>query len=383
MEFELSEEQRLLEASLRRLLADRYGFDRRKAHARTPEGWSREIWRAFAELGVLALPFAEEEGGLGGGAVETMLVAQALGEALVLEPWLATVVLGGGFLRHGASADLRAAIVPRLAAGEVLLAFAHSERGATADPVDVATTARREDGGWRLNGRKTLVLHGDVADHLVVTARVAGAPGEERGLAAFLVPATASGLARRTLRTNDGRRAAEIELDDVAVADDCVLGEAGEAFPLIERVVQEAIAALAAEAVGVMTLAHRLTIDYLKTRRQFGRPIGSFQVLQHRATDMLIAIEEARSMAIWAAMSLDEPDAAERRRALSAVKALIGRRGRFVAETAVQLHGGIGLTMDYAVGHCMARLLAIDALFGNAAHHLARLADGGGLIRAA
>lgn len=383
MEFALSEEQRLLEASLRRLLADRYSFDQRRAYARTAEGWSRDIWRALAELGVLALPFAEEEGGLGGGAVETMLVAQALGEVQVLEPWLATVVLGGGFLRYGASAERRAAIVPRLAAGEVLLAFAHAEPGATADLSDVATIARRDDRGWRLNGRKTLVLHGDVADHLVVTARVAGAPGEERGLAAFLVPATASGVARRTLRTNDGRRAAEIMLDNVAVADGCVLGEPGEAFTLIERVVQEAIAALAAEAVGVMTLAHRLTVDYLKTRRQFGRPIGSFQVLQHRATDMLIAIEEARSMAIYAAMSLDEPDAAERRRALSAVKALIGRRGRFVAETAVQLHGGIGLTMDYAVGHCMARLLAIDALFGNDAHHLARLADGGGLIRAA
>lgn len=383
MDFELSEEQRLLEASLRRLLADRYGFDQRKAYARTPDGWSREIWRAMGELGVLALPFAEEEGGLGGGAVETMLVAQALGEALVLEPWLATVVLGGGVLRHGASAELRAAIVPRLAAGEVLLAFAHAEPGGTHEPSDIATTARRDDSGWRLNGRKTLVLHGDVADRLVVTARVTGAPGEARGLAAFLVPATTSGLARRTLRTNDGRRAAELVLDDVAVADDCVLGEPGEAFPLIERVQQEAIAALAAEAVGVMTLAHRLTVDYLKTRRQFGRPIGSFQVLQHRATDMLIAIEEARSMAILAAMSLDEPNAAERRRALSAVKALIGRRGRFVAETAVQLHGGIGLTMEYAVGHCMARLLAIDALFGNAAHHLARLADDGGLIRAA
>ncbi|MCS6854337.1 MAG: acyl-CoA dehydrogenase family protein [Elioraea sp.] len=383
MEFELSEEQRLLAASLRRLLADRYGFEQRKTYARTPEGWSRAVWHDFGDLGLLALPFAEEDGGLGGGPVETMVVAEALGEALTLEPWFATVVLGGGFLRHGGSSDLRRALVPGIASGNVLLAVAHAEPAATADPGDVATVARREGSRWRLDGCKTLVLHGDVADHIVVTARVFGAGSGPDGLAAFLVPATATGLTRRALRTNDGRRAAEIVLDDVAVADDCVLGEPGEAFPLIERVVQEAIAALAAEAVGVMTLAHRLTVDYLKTRRQFGRPIGSFQVLQHRATDMLIAIEEARSMAIYAAMSLDEPDAAERRRALAAVKALIGRRGRFVAETAVQLHGGIGLTMDYAVGHCMARLLAIDALFGNAAHHLARLADDGGLIRVA
>jgi len=380
MDFELSEHQRLLRDSLSCLLRDRYGFDRRKAYARAPEGWSREVWHAFAALGLLALPFAEEDGGLGGGAVETMLVAEAFGESLVLEPWFATVVLGGGFLRHGASPDLRASLVPRLADGEVLLALAHAEPGATSAVAEVATRALRDGERWVVSGRKTLVLHGDVADHLVVTARVAGNPGEGQGLAAFLVPTNAAGLSRRVLRTNDGRRAADVVLEHVFVGERCVLGEPGAALGLIEQVQQEAIAALAAEAVGVMTLAHRLTVEHLKTRRQFGRPIGSFQVLQHRATDMLIALEEARSMAIYAAMSLAEPDAGERRRAFAAVKALIGRRGRFVAETAVQLHGGIGLTMDYAVSHCMARLVGIDAIFGNAAHHLACLADAGGLI---
>ncbi|WP_019014520.1 acyl-CoA dehydrogenase family protein [Elioraea tepidiphila] len=382
MDFDLSEEQRLLRASLTRLLADRYGFEQRKAYARDPDGWSRAMWAAYAELGILGLPFAEAEGGFGGGAVETMLVAEALGEALTLEPWFATVVLGGGFLRHGASADRRASLVPSIADGTLLLAFAQTEAQSRWDLHDVATTAKRDGDGWVLEGRKVVVLHGDAADRLVVTARTSGDRRDCTGIGVFLVDATTAGLTRRGHRTNDGRRAAEVTLSGVRVAAEDVLGDPGDGLPLIERVVDEAIAALAAEAVGVMTAAQKLTLDYLKMRKQFGVPIGSFQVLQHRAADIMMAIEQSRSMAMYAAMSLDEPDAAERSRAMSAVKAQIGRAAKFVAEETVQLHGGIGITMEYAVAHCMARLGAIEAMFGNAEFHLRRLADTGGLIAA-
>lgn len=380
MDFDLSEEQRLLRESLTRLLADRYGFEARKAYAREPEGWSRAMWTAYAELGLLGLPFAEDEGGFGGGAVETMLVAEALGEALALEPWFATVVLGGGFLRHGASAERRAALVPAIAEGSLLLAFAQTEAQSRWDLHDVATTAKRDGRGWVLEGRKLVVLHGDVADKLVVTARTAGDRRDRAGIGVFLVDAAASGLTRRGHRTNDGRRAAEVTLAGVRVAPEDVLGDPADGLPMIERVVDEAIAALAAEAVGVMASAQKLTLDYLRMRKQFGVPIGNFQVLQHKAADIMMAIEQSRSMAMYAAMSLEEPDPAERARAMSAVKAQIGRAAKFVAEETVQMHGGIGITMEYAVAHCMARLGAIEAMFGNAEFHLRRLADTGGLV---
>ncbi|GIX11963.1 acyl-CoA dehydrogenase family protein [Elioraea sp.] len=382
MDFDLSEDQRLLRDSLTRLLGDRYGFEARKGYAREPEGWSRAMWAAYAELGLLGLPFAEADGGYGGGAVETMLVAEALGEALTLEPWLATVVLGGGFLRHGARAERRAALVPAIARGSLLLAFASTEAQSRWDLHDVATTAKRDGDEWVLEGRKLVVLHGDVADRLVVTARTGGDRRDRAGIGVFLTDAKAPGLTRRGHRTNDGRRAAEVTLAGVRVAAEDVLGDPGDGLPLIERVVDEAIAALAAEAVGVMVAAQKLTLDYLKMRKQFGVPIGSFQVLQHKAADVMMAIEQSRSMAMYAAMSLEETDPVERGRAMSAVKAQIGRAAKFVAEETVQMHGGIGITMEYAVAHCMARLGAIEAMFGNAEFHLRRLAERGGLIAA-
>jgi pimeloyl-CoA dehydrogenase small subunit len=382
VDFELNDEQRLLRESLTRLLSDRYGFEQRKAYAKEPEGWSRTMWAAYAELGLLGLPFAENEGGFGGGAVETMLVAEALGEALTLEPWFATVVLGGGFLRHGATAERRAELVLRIAQGSLLLALAQTEPQSRWDLHDVATTATRDGDGWVLEGRKVVVLHGDVADKLVVTARTGGDRRDRTGIGVFLVDAKAAGLTRRGHRTNDGRRAAEVTLSGVRVTAEDVLGDPANGLPLIERVAEEAIAALAAEAVGVMAAAQRMTLDYLKVRKQFGVPIGSFQVLQHKAADIMMAIEQSRSMAMYAAMALEEPDPAERARAMSAVKAQIGRAAKVVAEETVQMHGGIGITMEYAVAHCMARLGAIEAMFGNAEFHLRRLADTGGLIAA-
>jgi pimeloyl-CoA dehydrogenase small subunit len=383
MDFSFTDEQRLLKDSVERLLADRYGFEARQRFMKEPAGWSRELWRGYAELGLLGLPFEEKHGGIGGGPVETMIVMEAFGRALALEPFFATVVLGGGLLRLGADEAMRAALIPKIVAGDLLLAFAHAEPQSRYDLADVATTARRDGAHYVLDGAKTLVIHGDCADNVAVSARLAGARRDRDGIGLFLVDAGASGLSRRGYPTVDGLRAAEATLSGVRVRADEVIGEPGNAYPLIAWAVDAAIAALAAEAVGAMAAMHEMTVDYLKTRKQFGVPIGSFQVLQHRAAEMLMALEQARSMALFATMMAEEPDAIERRKAMSAAKVQIGRSGRIVGQQAIQLHGGIGMTMEYKVGHYFKRVTAIDALFGDADHHLAELAGLGGLIAAA
>jgi pimeloyl-CoA dehydrogenase small subunit len=377
MDFDLSEEQRLLQESLGRLIADRYAFEQRKTYGQSAAGWSRELWAQYAGLGLLGLPFPERHGGSAGGAVETMIVMEAFGRSLALEPYFATVVLGGGLLRHGANDVLCAELVPKIADGSLTVAFAHVERHSRWNLAHVATKAVRDGGGWVLDGDKSVVLHGDSADKLVVTARVAGGQRDRAGIGVFLVDANAPGVSRRGYPTQDGLRAAEVGLGGVRVAADAALGEPGAALPLVERVVDEGIAALCAEAVGAMSVMHELTVDYLKTRRQFGREIGSFQVLQHRAVDMLVALEQARSMAMFAAMMAAEDDAAERRQAVSAAKAQIGRSGKFIGQQAIQLHGGIGMTMEYKVGHYFKRMTMIDTMFGDADHHLRELARQG------
>ena len=380
MDFELSDEQRLLKDSVERLLSDHYDFESRGKHASAPEGWSRDVWSKLAELGLLGLPFAEDDGGFAGGPVETMIVMEAFGRALVLEPYLATIVLAGGLLRHGANDRQRANLIPGIAAGELRMAFAHSERQARYDLSDVAMRARREGEAWLLDGEKSLVLHGDTADKLIVSARVSGERRDPAGIGLFIVDANASGVTRRGYPTQDGMRAAEISFSKVEVGAENVIGEPGSACPLIERAVDEAIAALCAEAVGAMGEVHAITVDYLKTRKQFGAPIGNFQVLQHRAADMFVALEQARSMAIFATMMVEEKDAPARQTAISAAKTQIGRSARLIGETAVQLHGGVGMTMEYKVGHHFKRLTMIDISFGDADYHLSRVAQAGGLI---
>jgi pimeloyl-CoA dehydrogenase small subunit len=380
MDFSLTDEQRLLKESVERLLADRYGFEARRRFMDEPTGWSRALWQSYAELGLLGLPFDDKHGGVGGGPVETMIVMEAFGRALALEPFFATVVLAGGLLRLGADEAMRAAVIPKIAHGDLLLAFAHAERQSRYDLADVATTARCDGAGYVLDGAKSLVIHGDCADKLIVSARLAGARRDRDGLGLFVVDAGAAGISRRAYPTVDGLRAAEVALSGVRVGPDRVLGEPGNAFPLIAQVVDAAIAALAAEAVGAMAAIHESTVDYLKTRKQFGVPIGNFQVLQHRAAEMLMALEEARSMAYFATMMADEPDPTERRKAIAAAKVQVGRSGRFVGQQAIQLHGGIGMTMEYKVGHYFKRVTMIDTMFGDADHHLAELAHLGGLI---
>ncbi|HTB44937.1 MAG TPA: acyl-CoA dehydrogenase family protein [Acetobacteraceae bacterium] len=378
MDFDLTDEQRLLKDSVERLIADHYAFEQRKKYMAEPAGWSTAVWNQYAELGLLGLPFEETLGGFGGGAVETMIVMEAFGRGLVLEPYFATVILGGGLLRRAGSEALRAALVPQIVAGNLKLAFAHVERQSRYDLADVATTARKDGDGYVLDGAKSVVLHGDCADKLLVTARVSGARRDHDGIGLFLVDADAAGVTRRGYPTQDGLRAAELTLSGVRVAADAALSD--DALPAIEHVVDEAIAALCAEAVGTMQAMHETTLEYLKTRQQFGRPIGSFQVLQHRSVDMLVALEQARSMAMFAAVMAGEEDATERRRAIAAAKVQIGRSGKHIGQEAIQLHGGIGMTMEYSVGHYFKRMTMIDMLFGDADVHLATLARVGGLF---
>jgi pimeloyl-CoA dehydrogenase small subunit len=375
MDFDLTEEQRLLRNSVERLLADRYDFAKRRSYAAEPDGWSRGLWSQYAELGLLGLPFAESYGGFGGGPIEIMLVMEALGRVLALEPYLATVVLGGTALRLAGSEAQKSAILPQIAEGKLILAFAHGERQARYDFSDVLTTAKPKAGGWVLDGAKSVVLHGDCAQLLVVSARTSGERDDPRGITLFLVGAAASGVARRSYPMRDGTRAAEISLSDVEIGEDAVLGEVGAAFPVIERVAEAGIAATAAEAVGAMEAMQAMTLEYLKTRQQFGRPIGDNQALQHRAAEMLMELERGRSMAMLAAMMVEEPDATERAHNIAMAKVGVAQASKFVSQNAIQLHGGIGMTEEYAVGHYFRRCMVIEHLFGDTAHHLSRLAE--------
>ena len=381
MDFDLNDEQRQLKDSVDRLLADTYGdLAVRMGYMKEPKGYKAALWQQYAELGLLGVPFAEEHGGLGQGLTETMIIAEAFGRALAIEPYLATVVLAGGVLRHAGNTALLQELVPAVVEGKLTLALAHQERQARFDLADVATTARADGkGGYTLEGEKVVVLAGDSADKLIVTARVSGSRADRSGIGLFLVDAKANGVTRRGYPTQDGQRAADVTLSAVRVGTEAVVVGPDKGLQVLERAADEAIAALSAEAVGAMAGLHELTVDYLKTRKQFGVPIGSFQVLQHKAVDMLTALEEARSMAFYATMMAADPNATERRKAIAAAKVQIGRSARFVGETAVQLHGGIGMTMEYKAGHYFKRLTMIDMAFGDSDHHLRELTKMGGL----
>jgi pimeloyl-CoA dehydrogenase small subunit len=374
MDFELSEDQRLLGDSVARLLSDRYGFAARRGYQKEDHGWSEALWAQYADLGLLGLPFAEEYGGFGGGGVDVMLVMAAFGRVLALEPYLATVVLGGTALIAAGTEEQKSGLVPQIVDGSLKLAFAHGEQQARHDLSDVLTTARREGAGWVLDGAKSVVLHGDCADRLVVSARTSGERDDADGISLFLVDANAPGVARRGYMMRDGTRAAEISLTGVMVPAGDLLGEVGQGFPIIESVTQAGIAAMGAEAIGAMEAMHEMTLDYLKTRKQFGRPIGDNQALQHKAADMLVALEQGRSLSMLAAMTIDEPDRAARARNIAMAKVGVGQAGRFVSQNAVQLHGGIGMTEEYAVGHYFRRVMVYEHLFGDTAHHLRMLA---------
>jgi pimeloyl-CoA dehydrogenase small subunit len=375
MDFELSPEQELLRDTVARLMKERYGFEARKAYQATPQGWSEALWRDYAEMGLLGAPFPEADGGFGGGPVETMIVMEQFGKALALEPYLQTVVLCGALLKHAAPEARRAELVGSVAAGDLRLSFAHAERQSGFDLNDVASTATKDGRSFVLNGEKTLVGQGDSANKFIVSARLKGERRDRDGIGLFLVDAEAPGLTRRGYPTQDGQRAAEVAFVNVRVEPHDVLGHPEGAAPTIDRAVDETMAALAAEAVGAMAEALAMTVEYMKTRKQFGVPIGSFQALQHRAADMAVALEQARSMMYLAAMVANENNAVERAATISATKTQIGRSAKFIGQQAVQMHGGIAMTNEYKVGHLFKRLTMIDAAYGDADYHVRRLSD--------
>lgn len=380
MDFDLSEEQRLLKESVDGLLKDSYDFDSRKKYRAEKGGWSKAVWGKLAEQGLLGLPFSEDDGGFGAGAVETMIVMEALGKALLLEPYLATVVIGGGFLRRGGSAAQKAAHIPGIIDGSKTLAFAQLEKNSRYDLRDVATTAKKKGDGWVIDGEKFVVLNGENADTFIVTARSKGGQRDANGIGVFLVPAGARGITKKGYPTQDGLHAADVSFTGVEVGADAAIGDPENGLALIERVVDDARIALCAEAVGAMDESLRTTVEYLKTRTQFGVPIGSFQTLQHRAADMFVAVEQARSMSMFATMASDFDDARERATAVAAAKVQIGKSAKFVGQQAIQLHGGIGMTQEAKIGHYFKRLTMIENTFGDTDYHLRRVTEGGGLV---
>jgi alkylation response protein AidB-like acyl-CoA dehydrogenase len=372
MDFELSEDQRLLKDSISRLLADNYSFAARRGYMAEANGWSAKLWQQYAELGLLGLPIDERYGGFGGGPVDVMLVMEEFGRVLALEPFLASIVLGTTAVKLAGSDAQKSAILPKVADGSLKLAFAHGEAQARYDLTDVVTRAKKDGTAWLLDGAKSVVFHGDCADKLIVSARTAGDRFGANGLSLFLVDGNAAGLARRGYAMRDGTRAAELSLTNVKGE---LLGAADSAFATIERVTGAGIAATAAESIGCMETMNAMTLDYLKTRKQFGRAIGENQVMQHKAADMLMALEQARSMTMLAAMMVDEPDADERAHNISLAKVGVGQNGRLVSQYAVQMHGGIGMTEEYAIGHYFRRVMTFEHTWGDCAWHLGALAD--------
>jgi alkylation response protein AidB-like acyl-CoA dehydrogenase len=375
MNFDYSEEQKLLSDTLRRFLGTGYNFDARAKIIASAPGFSDDVWAALAEMGVVGVPFAESHGGFGGTTVDMMVVMEQLGEALLVEPYLATVGLGGQFVARGGSAEQQSRILPALAQGKLKMAFAHTERGTRYDNQQVGLPAKKSGDGYVLNGEKCMVLHGGAADVLVVSARTAGADTDARGISLFLVERGAKGVTVTESRTVDNLRAADITLAGVGVGRDALLGAEGNALALIDEVTDYATVLLCAEAVGAIKYAHDATLDYLKTRRQFGVPIGTFQALQHRMVDILISYEQAKSIACLACVKVDTADAGERRRVVSAAKIKIADAARHVSQEAVQLHGGMGMTEELKISHTFRRLTMIAQAFGDADHHLARYAS--------
>jgi len=375
MDFRLTEEQLALQETLRRFIAKDYDFERRRSLARSALGYSAPAWAQYAELGLLGLPFPEEFGGLGGSAVDIMAVMELVGQGLLLEPYLSTVVLCGGLLRDAADRAIKVALLPQIAAGKLQIALAAYEAAGRYELAHVAATAVRDAKGWRLTGRKSVVLDAPSADYFLVSARSSGKRTDAEGICLFLVRRDAPGLTLEAYPTQSGGRAADLHLQDVAIDADAVIGTPERALPVIERAVDQGIAALCAEAVGIVTALNEATLGYLKTRKQFGTVIGSFQALQHRMADMFIAAEQSRSMAIIAAIQAAGDEAAARRRAISGAKAYIGQAARFVGQQAVQLHGAMGVVDELNVSHYFKRLTMIDMTFGDADHHLARFSE--------
>jgi pimeloyl-CoA dehydrogenase small subunit len=372
MDFSFSEEQSMLRDTVASYLQDKYDFEARRGILKSEAGWRPDYWKAFAEeLGILGAPFSEDLGGLGGGATENMIVLEEFGKALVVEPYLGTVVIGGGFLKHSGHASA-ADLIGKIIGGEAVFAFAYAEPQARYNWQDIKTTAKKDGAGYLLNGHKAVVVGAPWASHLIVTARTGGGQRDAEGVSVFLVDKAAKGVVLRSYPTVDGQRASEVYFENVSVPAEALIGAEGAGMPLVEKVMDEATVALCAEAVGVLRRLHEGTLDYTKQRKQFGQPIAAFQVLQHRMVDMFIQVEQAVSMTYMATIKVDDEDAAERAKAVSAAKVQIGRACRFVGQNAIQLHGGMGMTDEMAIGHYFKRATIIEGLFGSVDHHMRR-----------
>ncbi len=371
MDFSISEEQSMLADSVSKFMENDYDFERRQKIVESDAGYSLELWQTFAELGWTAVPFAEDDGGLGGGPVELMLMMEQFGRGLVVEPYLANVILAGGILRRVADTEQKAQWLAPLIGGNLQTALAFAEPQGRFNIADIMTTAKGNGEGFILSGSKTCVFNGGSAELLIIPARTSGRQADEAGITLFAIPADSTGINRQSYTTVDAQQAADITLSDVKVEAAAVLGEIGEGFNTLQDVVDEATLAICAEAVGIMRTMHDKTVEYSKNRVQFGVPIGSFQALQHRMVETLMACEQCQSLLMWAVM-LNTADNADRQQAVSAMKYQIGTAGINVAREAVQIHGGMGVTWELDIAHYFKRLTAIDLLFGNADYHLDR-----------
>ena len=370
MDFNFTKEQEQLSDTIQRFVAREYPAERRKGFMKSKDGFSREVWAQLGELGLLALQIPEEHGGMGASAIEVLLIMNAIGKGLLLEPYLPSAILGTALLRELGSVEQKKSMLPGLAAGGLIVVPAHGEPGARYDLERVSTAAKAAAGGFVLEGKKAVVLHAPAADLLLVSARTAGAVDDVAGISLFVVPRDAAGVSLQAYPTLDGQRAADVTLHEVRVPRSSLLGPEGGAFATIAAVIDLGIAALCAEAVGALQASLDATIGYTRTRKQFGQPIGKFQALQHRMADMLMHVEQARSMSYLAAMRCTDPDAATRRRAVSAAKALVGQACRYVGQQSIQLHGGMGMTDELLISHHFRRLAAIELSLGDTEHHL-------------
>ena len=374
MDFSLTEVQTMLADSVDKFIANEYDFETRQRYAGSKNGFSADAWATMAELGWTVVPFSEEDGGFGGSPVDMMVLMQHLARGLVVEPYLANVILAGGILRRLANPDQKVRWLQPIMAGELHATLAFNEPQARFDLASVSTTASRDGDNWVINGHKGVVLNGDTSDLVIVPARTSADACDAGGITLFAVRADAAGMSRTTYATVDGLRAAEIRLDHVRVATDAVLGEIDEGFAALDATIDDATLAVCAEAVGIMQVLKDKTVEYSKDRVQFGVPIGTFQALQHRMVDMLSACEKAQSLLIWAVMTCTAGDQ-DAKRAVSSIKYLIGTDGRRLGEEAVQIHGGMGVTWELDVAHYFKRLIVIGTLFGNADFHLDKLAS--------
>ena len=374
MDFSFTEEQTLLRNSVQKFIQNAYDFETRRKVSKSDAGWRKEIYGQFAEMGLLGVAIPEDFGGLGGSAVDTMIIAEEFGRGLVIEPWLQNAVIAAGILKAAGSTAQKEELLASIAAGESIFAFAYAEPQGRYNLADLVTTAKKSGDGYVLNGHKAVVLGAPFADKLIVTARTSGGQRDSDGVTIFVVDKGAKGVSTRDYPTVDGSRASEVTFENVSVGADAVIGEVGKGLATVELVADQAIAALASESTGAMKVLNDTTIEYAKTRKQFGTPIGKFQVLQHRMVDMFMNYEQSVSIAYMVTLKLEEEEA-ERKKAASAAKVQIGKAGRFIGQSAVQIHGGMGMTDELNVGHYFKRLTMIDTLFGNVDHHLKRYAS--------